>query len=329
VVELLAPYKDISLLSDKDKFNLRFNPSLAELRTALQSGKFSKLHVSQLDRKLRNILSTTTRHRLTTESGLVLDGPVGASAGQAGVELLHALDGSQVRCVKLGGIKLMSEYKVSLAIHNLVHCPSLLRIFSFQQIKLGVIALVMPLYPMSIADVMMTLPPGPSTARDNISHSVALQGLCSVAAFALANFAHGDIKPSNFMLDNNGHVILIDFGTAKSLGDSFTESSHYSLNQVRTATTEYDLVCLGATLASLQHDLGVDQWSSRSSVLASLQAVEGKRSPASLLAEACLMPDATIVKVKMIVETLFTDELSLLWPRLIAGGDAGVDRLTT
>jgi serine/threonine protein kinase len=322
VLELLAPFKSMALLSERQKYSFRYSNAFETERRLLRSNQFDRnRHLFKLDRKLLHVLSTTTRHRFTALSGLVLDGPIGASAGQSGIELLHALDGLHVRCVKLGSSKLEEEFKISCSVHGRVRCPSVLRILAFEEVKQDVFVLVMPLYPMSITDVVLTLPSGPCTARDKLAQRIALEGLCSVAAFALAELAHGDIKPSNFMLDNNGHVVVIDFGTAKPIGGWFTESSPFSLNEDRTASTEYDLVCLGATVASVQHEIGIDQRSSRSSVLSALQAVDGERSLASLFAEACLKPAATIENVKMVMESLFTDELAPLWPTVIDDND--------
>ena len=66
------------------------------------------------------------------------------------------------------------------------------------------------------------------------------------------------------MLASSGACSLIDFGTARKFGDSFSESSDFSLNELRVASVDYDLVCLGATLASVQHDFLITERSSRS-----------------------------------------------------------------
>ena len=53
--------------------------------------------------------------------------------------------------------------------------------------------------------------------------------------------------------------VLIDLGTARAVGDAFSESSIFSLNEPRVASAGYDLVCLGATLAMLQLELFVEE----------------------------------------------------------------------
>jgi len=113
----------------------------------------------------------------------------------------------------------------------------------------------MPAFPMSLADAALTLPPPPPPSdvvspRDILALNV-LCGLCTVQAFACAGLAHGDIKPANFVLDASGTVICIDFGTAQDVGETFLESSNFSLNQAPTASSKYDIVSLGATIASL------------------------------------------------------------------------------
>jgi hypothetical protein len=151
---------------------------------------------------------------------------------------------------------------------------------------------------MSVSHALLALLGGRSTTRDTIALAVALHGLAALATFAIAGFAHGDIKPSNFMLGDG--VVCIDLGTAQKIGESFSESSIFSLNMERKASTEYDLVCLGATLASFEHDeVVVDQTTLRAYVLRSLLEVKkDQRSTASELAEACLRPSPTVDTLK-------------------------------
>ena len=316
VVELLAPFWGGRALSEKQKQHLRSSPAFEGQRAKLKAGKFQDRDAFKLTRMFQHALATTTRHQFTSKSGLVLDGPVGASAGQAGIQIMYALDGAKVRCAKVGSRALQHEFEVSETIRKLVLCSSVLRILAFEEVKPDTFALVMPVYPMSVSDALLALPPGASTARDEIALAVALHGLAAVAAFASAGFAHGDLKPSNFMLGDN--VVCIDFGTAKKIGGSFSESSIFSVNMDRTVSTEYDLVCLGATLASLQHDeVVIDQSSTRASVLASLQRIEKKYwSPASMLAEACLLPSPTLVELKTLAGRVSDPKLiDAMWPR--------------
>jgi len=94
-----------------------------------------------------------------------------------------------------------------------------------------------------------------------------------------------------------GACVLVDLGTARAAGEAFTESSAFSLDEPRVASAGYDLVCLGATLAALQHGLFAEGGATtRASLLGSVRAAAaaaaaaaaGARPPASWAAEACL-----------------------------------------
>jgi hypothetical protein len=67
--------------------------------------------------------------------------------------------------------------------------------------------------------------------------------------------AHSDVKPSNLLLTGDGSGVLSCRATsaprARARGEAFEESSIYSLNLMRTACLRYDIVSVGATLASV------------------------------------------------------------------------------
>ena len=196
----------------------------------------------------------------------------------------------------------------------------------------GRAALLLPIYPLSLADWMAALPSGPSRARDALSASAALCGLAAIAAFARAGWSHGDIKPSNIMLTySSSACVLIDLGTARAVGESFAESSIFSLNEPRVASAGYDLVCLGATLAMLQLELFVEEGeTTRALLLAAVQRVAagaaGPCAPAALAAEGALALGARagvgIEDVRALAETIAGSAAALgapalddIWPR--------------
>lgn len=283
VVQLFHKLSSSPPLGDKEVNMLRFHPAFVNERASLLRGTFTARDEGRLRLALRNTLATTTRYRVTAASGLLLNGPIGDSTGQAGTSLLLALRGTRVLCAKVGPARLRSEFAVSARLAPF-RCPAVLLIESCEEVPKHVgsdnlVALVMPVYPMSLSAVVLALPPEPSATRNEVSRAVALRGLAAIAAFSLAGMAHGDIKPSNFVLGGAGEVVLIDFGTAQPLGSSFTESSIFNLNEPRKAATLYDLVCLGATLAHVQFGALID---------------DGVTTRASLLHEvSALVTDAT------------------------------------
>jgi serine/threonine protein kinase len=137
-----------------------------------------------------------------------------------------------------------------------------------------------------VADATFSMAIGHSVARSVLAINVALCGLASIFALNSAGYAHGDIKPGNMMLDSSGLVTLIDLGTAQRLGDYFTESSNFALGELSQSSVDYDLVCLGSTLAFIEHALHPNDLRTRDAMLAKLS--DCTSSAVTRLAQQCL-----------------------------------------
>ena len=318
----------------------RFHYAFSSDRASLLAGAFKAHDAISVRAKLRNVLSTSTRAQFLLESGVVLDGPVGASVGRAGTAIFFALRGARVLCAKVGlSAVIRHEWAAMVAVHGdgARVAPTVARAEACEDVPSDTIAraaLLMPLFPLSVADAAAALPAGPGRARDALAASVALCGLAAVEAFARAGWAHGDIKPANLMLTGGASAacVLIDLGTARAAGEIFVESSLFSLNELRCASAGYDLVCLGATLAMLQHEIFVEEGvTTRASLLEAVRlkgdiASSGARPPASLVAEAALalgaqrdVPPGTLRalanEVAAAAASLGSPALDDIWPR--------------
>jgi hypothetical protein len=235
-------------------------------RDALKANTFKAHQANSVRAKLRNVLSSTTRARFLLESGIVIDGPVGA-AGQAGTAVLYALHGARALCAKVGPRAVIRhEWAAMEAVHGRGArlAPAVACAVGCEDLPADArdrAALLLPLFPLSLADASAALPAGPGRARDALAASAAVCGLAAVAAFLRVGWAHGDIKPANIMLSGgaSGACVLIDLGTARATGAAFSESSLFALNEPRLASAAYDLICLGATLAMLQLELFVEE----------------------------------------------------------------------
>ena len=208
---------------------------------------------------LVRVIAPTTARRFSSASTFVLYGNIPDARGQTHVEILYAFSGSRVFCAKVGRkAALEHEMRVSAAVHAASFAPTVVRMAALETVTRRYevepcAALMMPLYSMHVASASIALDAGVASARAAFTLNVALCALSAIKAFALAGFAHGDIKPNNLLIggDSTGVIVLCDLGTARACGESFTESSAFSLNLERTASLRYDVVSLGATLASL------------------------------------------------------------------------------
>jgi hypothetical protein len=313
-------------LDEKMQRAFTTEPAFQSQRKLLKSGLFKKRDLPRLLMGLKNFVSTTTRHLLVGETGLVLDGPVpGSSTGQGSTSVRFALVGSAVHVAKVGHPRLVdSEFAASEAVAAAGNFPTVMRILRkvpLPQAEGGALraALVMPVYAMSLSDATLSLPPGLSRARNVLALNVAVCGAAAVAAFAAAGFAHGDIKPGNFMLDGSGLVVAIDFGTALRVGLSFVEGSSFGLDALGVAGVAYDLTCLGSMLWSVQHANPLPPHCTRASLLeaiASARGAPGCRPPACAVAEYCLSHaevESLSILRELLVELLAGDAGAGAW----------------
>lgn len=296
---------------------LRYHDAFSGDRAQLAMHTFVGRHLGPLLQRLDTMVATTTRQRLATITGIVLDGPISGSNGQAGTSILLALQDGEVRCAKVGPSDSMShEWEVSQTIHAHRTVPTVARALTYEKLpsshglwsdsgggggggSLGM--LLLPLYPMSAAAAKLALMPERTAlvrtaCRDILAVKVALCGLAGISAFASAGWAHGDIKPGNVMLPSTagGPCVLIDFGSSRPLDQALTEfTPYYGLDIPPMASVAYDLACLATTIAALQYDLPLKVGGgSGEELLVALQALDGKagepRPPASFAAQLCL-----------------------------------------
>jgi hypothetical protein len=301
--------------------------AFASQRALLNARTFKTRDVTRLLMRLKNFVCTTTRHLLVSETGLVLDGPVpGSSSGQGATSVRFALSGSAVCVAKIGPPRLLeSEFAASQAVAAAGTFPTVMRIKQMvplppSECNSPRAALLMPAYTMSLGDAALALPPGKSMARNILALNAAMCGAAAVAAFAAAGFAHGDIKPGNFMLDGSGLVIAIDFGTAQHVGRSFLESSPFGLEALGVATVAYDITCLGSTLWTLQEGVPLPPNSTRASLLRAMAASHESPDgfpPATAVVQYCLghTADVSLASLReLLVQLLDTDSgQGVLW----------------
>eukprot|EP00744_Colponema_vietnamica_P007449 GILI01010721.1.p1 GENE.GILI01010721.1~~GILI01010721.1.p1 ORF type:complete len:472 (+),score=53.35 GILI01010721.1:62-1477(+) len=280
-------------LSEKDVRNL-FDLRFFDYQQMAAQGKLGSKQFLSIRHQLNNMMRTSTRHEFSHKLGFVFDGPISGAKGQAETSIVYAIKGSSVYCAKIGPASVREEKVISDSIHSVCEfCPTVVPILHCLDVpgeRGPRVALLMPVFPLTVADALLSMPTEP-VVRSVLAFNVAVCTLSAIKAFSLAGLSHGDIKPNNLMLHSadSSIVTLVDFGTARKFGDYFEESSHFNLNQPRCASTGYDLVCLGSTLATI---LCLGQVLSHSTVETMSREVEKKREGLSALptslANVCL-----------------------------------------
>jgi len=310
-VDLLAAYH-LEPLDERQQDVLRHHDAFAGDRAQLATGAFASRFLTSLLRRLESVVASTTRMRIETATGIVLDGPLSGAKGQPGTSILLALRDGEALCAKVGARASMArEWLVSETVHAGRAVPTVARALLFEDVPSarGQGLLLMPLYAMSAAAARLALAPerpsplqqGRPRCRDALAAKAALCGLAAIHAFAAVGWAHGDIKPANMMLSHGGDgaaaapLVLIDFGAAQPVGEGLAESSAFGLEHAPIAGAAYDLACLASTVAVLQYPLPLAVGAgSGAALLAALRAQDGAapagapRPPGALAAELCL-----------------------------------------
>jgi serine/threonine protein kinase len=233
---------------------------------SLEEGSMKEREARSLFSSLKSIVTTTNAKKFASRHGYLFDGLITPPSSQAKTVLQYVIR-DRVYCGKIGDPStLIREFDVMSSIHKrFSYCPTVLKAvdqFRFDLEGNESVCLVLPFYPISLVEIIDFEVP------DNFDIRVALCGLASIKAMNAVGICHGDIKPSNMMLDNNSDVIvLIDFGAATRYGSEQIESSPYFPMDVSDLSIEYDLTCLCSTILQLK---GVDifNFTSRDQLLA-------------------------------------------------------------
>ena len=137
---------------------------------------------------------------------------------------------------------------------------------------------------------------------DSIVICAALCGLSTVKAMSSVHICHGDIKPSNMMVDNNSDIIFtIDFGACTQYDGIQREKTPLYPMDVGNMSIEYDLTCLSTSILQLK-GVDISNFSKRSELL---QTFSDNPSISYRIAMLCLRLtdiDAIITEVSNIPE---------------------------
>jgi serine/threonine protein kinase len=234
--------------------------------TEIQVIKNNLLSVSNaklLYRKIRTTLRTKTL-KIMKENGYIFDGLIGGNGG--GKALLYNVIKDEDFKVFCGKVYLMdsenqstihNEISMSEYIHKNGNFPYIVQYsttipfnhhYTNNQKS---IALIMPLYPLSLASVLEAYGemPIPFTQFQTLVYCL----LQSITHLRNLKLAHSDIKPENIMIDNSvspSIFVLIDLAAVTDFGKSATEyTPGYCLfESIYIVNENFDIMCILTTL---------------------------------------------------------------------------------
>ena len=94
--------------------------------------------------------------------------------------------------------------------------------------KTKYVFLVMKLGYMTISDVIDRV----ELSLDKVK-ALLYNILCAVHFLHSANIVHRDLKPSNILVEKSGHIMLCDFGMARTIPESVRGASNGQTSKVR------------------------------------------------------------------------------------------------
>lgn len=211
---------------------------------AIGQGQLRERDILSLYIKVKRIVKSKTKS--ITVSKYTFDGVVpSASLAQSGVVLQYVVHGSQLFCAKIGSEETIAgEVAMAQLVHESQSCPTVMPILDTQKFHDDRLAMITPFYPMNLSLL-------------SVEHStvlnVALCAIATVKAFSNKRLCHGDIKPSNMMLQCSSKIVVtIDFGSCLEYGSTLQSTTPiYALDCPIEASLRYDLTCVATTIIQL------------------------------------------------------------------------------
>ena len=205
---------------EKDCFQNDFGDKLGQIA----QGLMTSMNIQRLYFKVANKIKTRTNTRVQGKyhfDGLI---PRAAASGQGNSTLQFAVHGTSLCCAKIGKpSRIMPEIAIATRLAEGQVCPTVMQDLDSIQIDSERMAMITANYPLDVS--ALELRNSPETAIN-----VALCGLASVKAFSCKQICHGDIKPSNMMLEGarGKSVVMIDFGSSVPLARASPSSRKLS-----------------------------------------------------------------------------------------------------
>ncbi|KAG1708091.1 hypothetical protein DVH05_024776 [Phytophthora capsici] len=241
----------------------------------LQSPALTPEEARQIRTSARSAIKSVTRNAIGRREGVLLDGPLNLSQGQAKSAFYYAFS-------RFGGILAAKVYgamhensfqrevdvNFALGYHkNIVQFVKSFSIGNAEGEQRHVI--VMPFFARCAADLLALRSPVELRTLISIAHD-CFEALCHIHS---KKYCFADMKPANIMLHcgEQGGATLVDFGAAVRLGDPIVEiTDEFCLDVAKLQGTELlDWTCLGTTMAQMA-GIDITKYDSRHDLVRSL-----------------------------------------------------------
>jgi serine/threonine protein kinase len=283
-VDPLDELKRVGQILSQDEYRV-LTANFPSETVLLTLGKLSAEASANLVTRVRLQFKTATIEQLYTINGFTFAGRM--FIHQDTVYMVKVSKGTHPFVAKITREDLQQEFKFSQEVHEGQVCPTVMRAKAAFKVDEHRFALVTPAFPMTVHEL--------GACRNNkfpesIVANITICTLSTIKAFANKGLAHCDLKPKNLMLDSNGLVVAIDFGSVRRVGDAITSTTPLYDCGVPFdkwyASTLFDLRFLGSMIASFA--LGLREYaefkgSSESTSKNDGQPVESKHIVANLL----------------------------------------------
>lgn len=234
---------------------------------AIGQGQLRERDIWSLYIKVQRIVKSTTKSMMVSK--YTFDGLVpGASLAQRDVVLQYVVYGSQLFCAKIGnGETIAAEAAMARRLHECQTCPTVMPVLDVQQFHDDRMAMITPIYPLNLSLL--------SVEHNTVLNS-ALCAIATVKAFCNKRLCHGDIKPSNMMLQSSSKIVItIDFGSCMEYGKTLQSTTPiYALNCPIEASLRYDLTCVATAIIQLSGQ-SLDHITTRDQALEWLSTKDG------------------------------------------------------
>ncbi|KAL7995850.1 putative protein kinase [Plasmopara halstedii] len=223
----------------------------------LQSPALTSGEAIQIRTSVRSAIKSVTRNAIGIREGVLLDGPLNLSQGQAKSAFYYAYSRfGGILAAKVYGAMykkaFQREVDVNFALGSHANIVQFVKSFSIgntENEQRHII--VMPFFARCAADLLTQQSPIELRALITIAHN-CFEALCHIHS---KKYCFADLKPANIMLHSGeqGGATLVDFGGAVRLGDPIVEvTDQFCLDVAKLQGSELlDWTCLGTTMAQL------------------------------------------------------------------------------